>query len=637
MGTHQEKLTSEAVITTATSPPKKMLGKLRRLSWQVWTALLVLVFGGIGFSATLLLFKLSGSPNCPEIFWPIASASMRLYCAELEAEKRSSEGLLKAIALVEALPQDHPLRPEVDRLVETWAEDLLKLAEVEWQAGRIEKAVELAQQVPSQAKAYSLVEEQIKEWRATWGEGETLFRELEAALRKSNWNQGFRIAVKMLNLGNQHWASVKYDQAVQKIYLAREESSKLDQAFLIFNQGGLDNWLKALAEAKKIPKESYAYQEAQNLTQKVREKLLDYGLELVQNHSWQKLRDLVSAIPEEFDLDHLTSDWQLLANAGIDGEFGSLESLKAAIASAENIQVSSPVYEEAQKLLQGWRQEIEDVLQLAKARELAEPGSIESLNAAIAQARLLTSGNKHYEEAQREIRNWRNRIEVSEDQPILDKARTIAVAGDSISLRSAIAEVRRISSNRALYSEAQQSSREWQEQIERLEDQPILNQAIALGEAKDYQAALNTARPIARGRALSLQARDYMQRWQEQVDAQKNLEKAYLIAETQTSDAFIRALRLLRRIPASVDINSQRVDAMNNWSYKLLSLASEQANLGLYQEAIAMASKIPSESIVYNTAQTQITLWQQELAATLTPPEPLPESETPEIIPAPLP
>lgn len=629
MGTNQKKLTSESLVTPIsplkTATVSRMQRLSRRLGWPGWAVLLVLVSGGIGFSATNLLFKLSSSPNCPEIFWPIASASMRLYCAQLEADKRTPEGLLKAIALVEALPQDHPLRSEVDNNVEIWASDLLKLAEKEFQAGRIEKAINLAEEVPNKAKAYSLVREQVEAWRETWKEGETLFVKVEESLRKSNWNQAFRWAVKLLNIGNQYWATVKYDQAVKKIYLAREESSKLDQAYIVFNRGGWENWLKALAATQKISPDSYAYQEAANLTEKIKEKLVAYGNKLVKAHNWQNLRDLAEAIPKELDLDSVASDWQMLANAGIDGEFGTVESLKSAIAAAENIDSASPVYPEAQTLLSRWRLEIEDVLQLAKARELAEPGTIDSLNAAIAQARLISTGNQRYSEAQDEIQNWQHRVEVTEDQPLLDKSREMAVAGDGVSLRAAIAQASTIRPSRALYNDAQEEIRQWQEKIERMEDQPILEQAIALGNAKDYPSAISTARRIGKRRALSLEARGHIRRWQEQVDAQENLEKAYLIAEGQTPDALIRALRILRKIPVATDVNSQRLEAMDHWSYKLLALASEQANLGLYNEAIEMAGRIPSESSVYNSAQTQIDIWRQSLNPA-PPPEVAPET-----------
>ena len=83
--------------------------KANRFPFQFWAIILIFLSGGIGFTATTMLFKLPKSPQCSRIFWPIASASMRLYCAQLSADERTVDGLLKAIELVASLPKDHPL------------------------------------------------------------------------------------------------------------------------------------------------------------------------------------------------------------------------------------------------------------------------------------------------------------------------------------------------------------------------------------------------------------------------------------------------------------------------------------------------------------------------------------------------
>ena len=125
MATQQQELTSTELdqnsdrLSWRENPRMQQLRQqLGRLSWQSWALVLVLACGGIGFTATTMLLRLPANPNCPRIFWPIASASMRLYCAQLEADAGTVESLLRAIELVAVLPQDHPLRGEIDRNVE---------------------------------------------------------------------------------------------------------------------------------------------------------------------------------------------------------------------------------------------------------------------------------------------------------------------------------------------------------------------------------------------------------------------------------------------------------------------------------------------------------------------------------------
>jgi len=124
--------------------------KLPRLltSWVLWAFLLAFVPGTIGFMAMGILFKLPSAPNCPSIFWPLASASVRIHCAQLAASKETVKDLLQAIDLVKNLPQNHPLRSEIDRSVEEWSRGILQLADQSFQSGRLEEAIEIARKIP---------------------------------------------------------------------------------------------------------------------------------------------------------------------------------------------------------------------------------------------------------------------------------------------------------------------------------------------------------------------------------------------------------------------------------------------------------------------------------------------------------
>ncbi|NES87632.1 MAG: LMBR1 domain-containing protein, partial [Moorea sp. SIO2B7] len=244
------------------------------LSWQLWGLLLVIVFGGVGFTATSLLLKLPKTPNCSKVYWPLASASMRLYCAQLEAEQKTVPSLLKAIDLVEELPQEHPLRPEINRNVEEWASDILKLGEQHFQAGKLEDAIAIAKKIPVKSQAYSLVEAKIKTWRSIWSKADEIYKDADKQLRQFKWQEAFRAAVRLTYVSNQYWATTKYEEVINKIQVAREESRKLDAAYVAFRRGGMDNLFKAIEKASEIKEESYAYKEAQDLIDDAKNKLL---------------------------------------------------------------------------------------------------------------------------------------------------------------------------------------------------------------------------------------------------------------------------------------------------------------------------------------------------------------------------
>ncbi|GCA92239.1 chromosome segregation ATPase [Microcystis aeruginosa] len=591
-----------------------------RFTWKVWAALFVVVFGGVGFLATWQLLNMQKSPNCPKIFWPIASASLRLYCAQLSADSRTVEGLLAAIALVEALPDDHPLRSQVNQQVEEWARDILNLAEKDYQAGNLQQAITKARQIPNNMAVAAIIEERIAKWQGTWTEGNDILSKLEENLRASNWNQSFRLAVDLLNLNNEYWATVKYNEALAKITVAREDSSKLDNAFNLFARGGLDNWVKVIEEARKIQASSYAYQEAEKLIGKTEDKLQEYAERLIERKQWQALRDLANQTPKDLKIKEDVTDWSLLSAAALDAEAGTVEGLEAGILGLEQIDASRPLHQTALAMRERWQLQVQDLRILSEARDLAQAGTIEQYSAAIAKAGEVPRNNPLWSQAQQEIGSWNRQIQVIEDRPILERAREIALPGDINSLSNAIIQARAIGKNRALYRDAQREIGGWQVRIERMEDQPILDQAQALANLKDYSTAIETANQIPPGRTLSSEASQNIRRWRRELRARQNLQQANQLAATGTAEGLTRAIALVTNISTKTDAGVQRTELLERWSYQLLSLATDLANNGRYLEAIRLAESVSRESTAYSSARSQMQGWRNILQPPAPPP-----------------
>jgi uncharacterized protein (UPF0548 family) len=586
---------------------------LGRVHWLIWVMLLAIASGGIGYSATYWLVKLPSTPDCPRIFWPIASASMRLECASLEAEKETVEGYLAAIALVEVLPKDHPLRAQINSQVEDWAVGILNIAEKEIDEGKLEEAIATARQIPNNVQAYGVVDSRIKKWQATWTEGEGIYNEVQRSLKASDWSTAFREAVKLLYLDSKYWSTTKYTEITEEIKIAQEESSKLDNAFLAMKRGGIDNWLKAVEDAEKISSNSYAYEEAQGLIAKAKTKIVEQIENAIDLRDWDTLLNMTDRLPESIASGDRFGEWQTMGNAGADANLGTIESLESAILTAQEIKPSSPLYKVAQKEIERWKLEIQDVALLEKARETGRSGLISDLNAAIAQAELISPSNPRYSEAREEISRWVAQVQTIEDQPLLDRAEEIAVTGTVPALQQAISQASAIGQNRALYSQAQDRISQWQNIIEEQEDRPFLEQALALASGKEYAAAIEAAEQIGRGRALYSEARLNIEKWQQEIQASSDYQEAVLVAEPNTADSLVSAIGIVRSIPTSTDVGVDRTQALNRWSYQLLGYANDLANRSLLQQAIELAKSIPSDSAAYQSAREQIKSWQEML------------------------
>ncbi|MCZ8102118.1 MAG: hypothetical protein O9972_30020, partial [Burkholderiales bacterium] len=341
---------------------------------------------------------------------------------------------------------------------------------------------------------------------------------------------------------------------------------------------------------------------------------------LIERKQWQALRDLANQTPKDLKIKEDVTDWSLLSTAALDAEAGTVEGLEAGILGLEQIDPSRPLHQTALGMRERWQLQVQDLKILSEARDLAQAGTIEQYSAAIAKAGEVPRNNPLWSQAQQEIGSWNRQIQVIEDRPILERAREIALPGDINSLSNAIIQARAIANNRVLYRDAQREIRDWQARIERMEDQPILDQAQALANLKDYSTAIETANQIPPGRALSGEASQNIRRWRRELRASQNLQQANQLAATGTAEGLTRAIALVTNISTKTDAGVQRSELLERWSYQLLSLATAQANNGRYLEAIRLAESVSPESTAYSSARSQMQGWRNILQPPAPPP-----------------
>ena len=581
-------------------------------TWQFWGILLVLMSGGIGFTATSLLLKLPKEQNCSRVYWPIASASIRLYCAQAQAEKQDVNNLLEAIALVEVLPNDHPLRGEINRNVEKWSKDILAIGEEKFQQGDLEGAISVARQIPEHVRAHQLIEQKIETWETIWAKAEENYLGVEEQLINANWNAAFVWAVRLTESPNQYWATTKYQETIDKINIAQEERSTLNLAYTQFRKGGIDNLLEALDKVEQIPENSFAFQDLQDFRAEAKDNLLRTVQELLDDREWRQLLRITRRIPASLELEEQVKDWRIIASAGTSADLDTVLGLEDAIAEAQKLDINSPLYEKAQRLIARWELEIEDVAHLGKAKQIAQNGGIESYNQAIAEASLIPAGNPRYADAQTEIRRWRNQIQIIEDRPILNRARELAYGSNISAWQRAIAEAQLISGSSPLYGEAQQSISEWRSKIEVVEDQPWLDRAVMLATNNNYAEAIDTAQQIKPGRALYREAQTKIGLWRAEIQAIQYMREANTLAERRNPQALAQAIKIARQVSSTTNPYTQVIQNVNRWSSQILSIAENRAMYSI-EEAIAVAKLVPSGTAAYQESQSRIARWEEQL------------------------
>jgi hypothetical protein len=604
--------------------PKLLQIRFNNLGLRFWAILIVLLSTGVGLTAVALLLKLPAVPNCPATFWPTASASMRLYCAQLAANKQTAENLLQAIALVEDLPADHPLRPEINRHIEEWSQQILEIGDEKFQEGKLEEAIKIAKRIPEGVSVQKLVDQRIEKWKTIWSGAQAIFEKTEEQLRQSNWTQAFREAVKMTAVDNKYWATVKYDQLTKLIQLAKVASAQLDKAHELSKSDAVDDIVAAIQQAEKISPQSYAYKEAQKLIAESGQKLLKIAEYRLEQRNGKGVLEVATKIPASVKMQAQKDDLINLGNALTQAAAGNSAGLEAAITSAQQVTSGRPLFAKGQVLLARWQREVQDITQLEKARTFASSGLVPDLRTAINEAKVIPSGNPRYSEASAEISKWTQQAETIEDQPVLDRATQLANFGGQPSLQEAINEAGRIGKGRTLYKQAQEKIGQWTNSIQRQQDQPFLDQARNLASAGNIPAAISTAQQIRSGRALYQDAQNDIETWQAETRGQQRLQEANLAASPGTTDALGEAIRVARQVPSSSSARSDAREMINRWSNQLLAIAQDRSSYNI-REAINIAKLIPSSAQAYDAAQSQIQGWQRILEPPPPPPVPSPE------------
>ena len=569
------------------------------------------LFAGTGALAVTSLLRIPGQPNCPSIFWPMASATLRVYCAETAAEKNTERDLRRAIALVSSLPPDHPMRAELDRKVEQWSFGILSLAEAAFHGGDLKQALAITKRMSPQWPAYQEVEANNTAWRDVWADAEQLFQEAEAALRQEQFKLAFSLSLDLAEVGNRHWETTKYEQLDRLIKVTRKDGDKLSEARYLADQNALTDLLKAIDLVAEIQETSYLYDAARRTSDRFWQQALDLGLDALDNGNSQQALAVARRLPDTTEFKAKAEDLKALALAVLQANKSTVADLEAAILQAKKIRPGRPLYYRADALMRYWQLDIQNLQYLSQAESIAAGGGAENLRAAIAKAELVAYNDPRNDEAQSAISRWRTQIQRIEDRPRLNEAEATASRGDVRSLEAAIAQARQISSDSVLYGEASSAIARWTDQVQRINGAPVLDEARQLAQAGSYEEAIARVEALGPDHALYEQAQGQVTRWQQQNEGENLLEQARSLRRTGTPASLADAIQLTRRVSreSASWLDADRLG--NQWSRELFALAQQTAAADLPQ-AIAIAELIPPDTAAYEAAQTAIESWQEQ-------------------------
>ena len=573
-------MASSSASSSFRSPRRQQPGPTRQVKpWEwVWLTLWVLLLTGSGLFcgwALMWLTRIPPLPDCDQIT-PFHSASDLLYCAQSQARTGEPSNLVQSVLLTANWPKTHAHYDDSQEILKDASEQILVLANRWAQAGKLEDAVKLAGEIPLNTPLRQPAQSVIFEWRQDWEQGRAIEAQLKPALAASDWDLARDHLQAFKSLNSDYWLSTRYTYWQQQFMVERQAWDQLLQARDLANTNTIDNLYQAVVLARSIDLRSQVWPAAEADVDKWSKTVLDVALQRWQVGDREGALELASAVPpsphlagaaqELLSLSHAQtlarqaepignglvprydqmfallaatgalnqipanssyaadlssqdqwraqiSDLRQLKFSDMVASLGQRRTYEWAMHQAQRVEIGRPRRIQGQTLVAQWQaniQRIEDRPILAQARSLARPGTIAALETAIAKASEIELGRALRVEAQTLVAEWQQEIQVIEDRPLLDAAVALAEQGD---LRAAITEALKIEPNRALHTRAQGLVQDWTAAIQIEEDKPILDKAKNLAYAGSLSAAINLAGQIAPGRALSGEAQTAIALW----------------------------------------------------------------------------------------------------------------------------
>lgn len=531
---------------------------------QVFWLVIVGAAGLTGAIAFQWLTGLPPTPNCGKLFKATLSDSGQLYCADQAARKGDEASLSDALELAGSISAQNPVFEQSRQLSDHWSRSLLLLARQKVEAGDLKKGVTLAQMVPKTSAVHPDAQAMIQDWQGNWKDGEAIFQKARDAIQNQDWGKATEEVRNLVQLDSDYWQN-RADKIVKEISIEQEAFSKINSAQEFANSGTPEDIAQAIQLVSQIDSKRLARKRVTEKIDEWSQKLVDRAKAAQTNGDYQGVIKAAQKVPPTSKVAKEASAYLQIGRAELLPKDGTLWSALQAYALSTQIDPSTSVSEQNRDRQQKWEGQVQNWGQLAVAKWFAGLDRMSGYHAAIDQANLVTPNQPRRVEAQTLIAFWNKQINTFPDRQFIARAKQMAVDNTIASLQSAVEEASKVLSGQPLRETAQALIVQWSDTVEKIQDRPILDEALALAKKGDLNAAIQAAGKIQSDRALYRDAQTAIGGWVAQIQAVEDR--------------------------------------------PILSEAEALANQGRLSEAISRASNIGPSRALYEEAQSRIASW----------------------------
>ena len=523
-------------------------------SWSILWILITVCFSGVGVFAFRWMTSLPPTPNCHNLS-AISADVDRLHCLHLEAKSGSVEALLAGFDLVRPWTPDHPSFWKAQSMMERWTKDILSIAEATLYSEGLEEAVALVEAVPPTSPLSDQAEATLQEWNGLWSHGESIVNTALEAVQADQWDVAAQQVVELGKIEHDYWRQERANELSLRIIAERQGKQTYEEIKAIANTDDPHELATAIAQLDQLEPNTFIWDVAQADLLKWTQTLAKQSLDRFQSGDVDGALALMQSLPTHSELVPEATDLGRFGyaqgQAAEDAEnwtpgLTPVVGFMTALAAVQEIPPNSPFYDHAQIQMVQWRRQLNDLTQLQVAQAIASTGHRWLFDVAIEQASMVEKGQPRRLQAQTLLAHWRQEIERVEDRSQLALAQRIAEAGTVESLKQAIAQAETVPQERALRQAADTAIAQWTSDIQTIEDQPILDNALALASAGNLNQAITEAAKIESGRALYDSAQAKIGEWRTTI----------AIAQNQQLLARARSLAGQTRLTEAINVAS---------------------------------------------------------------------------------
>ncbi|MCU0549795.1 MAG: hypothetical protein MUC48_10660 [Leptolyngbya sp. Prado105] len=585
--------------SSATQVAAHRMGTLAKVwKWQIiWLGILGM-FGGTG---AIALYWLSSAPPAVDCKKVTAQSleTEQLFCAQQAAQTGNADQILASVNLVKGWTTEHPLYGQSRPLLQDWSNALLILARDRVSQRDIKGAVNLANQIPQNSPVYKDAQGAIERWLAEYRRGEAIYAKIIEALKKQSWDKASEQMAQLALVNDPGWQ--------ERLGEIREQTNQEKKAWKLLQDAR--NFAKAnppaqlgraIAITDSVDRKTFVWNLLAN-QEVLRWRNTVFGLAIAQfdQQNIPAAVALVNSIPASVQLTTANQDLIRLVRAR---EIETVDEYRApglerivplvmATQMVRQIDAQSPFVGRAKTLIPRLEQKVQDMMQLNVASSVANLQQIPMLQYAIAQAGAIQPKRPGRLHAQTLLAQWQKELESMQDRPVLDRAKQVAKSGKIGNLRSAVAMATLVKPKRSLRIEAQTDIANWTNQIEIIEDRPIINNARAIASAGQLGQAINVAGTIRPGRALYAEAQGLIGEWVYQIQLAEDRSTLAQASGLASQGYLTQAINVAAGIGPGRPLHGEARGAIGQW-------AAERAAIWRQREAAPTA---PNEAPVQSS------------------------------------